>query len=198
MPILIAPIAPPAPQVHAVAASPPAPPAASPVAEQPSLRGANVYVYNVLDIRARYFGRRVIEQIESQLGARLDESGVRSAQLRFKDSPVSLSFVDGMTTGQSFQRAPVFETIGANLGREREFGARYRLIILPANFEQEGAWQTYDIRWLLMDVRSNAIVWTFMTHNRRLTLWRNDENSERRGRQILDRVFEDLRTQAIL
>ena len=176
---------------------PSAPPALRP-STPPSLQGATLYVYNFLDVRAQMFGPRMLDQVSRQLAMRLTENGVRSAAIMFKDSPVALGYSQTMTYGQSFDRIPIAETIVANHQRETEIGAQYRLIIIPANFSQEGAWQTYDIRWLLMDIPSNSLVWSFLTHNRRMTLWRSDENAERRGRALIDEVMADLRAQSIL
>jgi hypothetical protein len=144
------------------------------------------------------FGRRMLEQIDQQLAARLTENGVRSERLMFKDSPVALLYAETNRPGQSYDRIPVLETVYANRERESALGVQYRLIIIPANFASEGAWQTYDIRWILMDVAHSDIVWSLVTHNRRMVIWRNDENSVRRGQALIDEVVTGLQTSGLL
>ena len=174
-----------------------------------SLRGAFVYVYSFLDVRAAQFGARMLDQLDQQLVSSLAVEGVQAKVLRFKDSAVGENFsqTTGPTVGlYGYYRGgyggsdmiPVRQTIAANFADERAAGARFRLIEFPANFTNQGAWQYYDVRWELDDARTGVRLWTRTYSNTHLTWWRADEDSVHRARAMLDKVFDDLRASGYL
>ena len=196
----------------APAATPPpvavAPPAAPrpPVMVAPAatkLQGAFVYVYSFLDVRDQQFGPRMLDQLDQQLTADLSAEGVSSKVLRFKDSTVGETFAQsGQQPGawgySGSDLIPVNQTIASNAADERATGARFRLIVFPANFSTQGAWQFYDVRWILIDAATGVRVWQNVYKTSHLTWWRNDEDSVNRAKGMLAKVMADLKGTGLL
>lgn len=185
-PPVITPVAPPAP---------PAPPA------KPQLKGTSVYVYSFLDIRKAEFGEQVLAQFHRQMLDALRKEGVSPQLQLFGDSFVGSLWVPStkVFNGQRVQEnAPVLETIAANLERERAAGSRYRLLILPAEFELIGAWRHYTVRWMIMDTATDQIGWRRDYKGKHLTMWRTNENAEGRGRKLTEGGLTLMREDRII
>lgn len=182
---------------------PPAPPAPPPVRQPASLRikGQKTYVYSFLDVRDDELGREVVGQFHRQLIETLQREGVTPTLKLFGDSNASAFYIPQpkIPNGRKVvDRVPVVETIMANRAAETAFGARYRLLVLPANFEMAGAWRFYTIRWILMDAEDNAILWRGDYKGKHLTMWRTNENAEGRGRKLMDGGIDLMRQGGVL
>lgn len=157
-----------------------------------------MFVYNFLDFRHDFFGRRVIEQMDLQLPAAFRSRSIQVQVLDYRRMGIQPAPAISTGGAQSVVMLPIREAIIANQASEQATGACYRLLIIPANVMQNRASQTYEVRWVLMEVATGAQVWTLLTRSSRLTVWRNDENSEARVRDILDQVFADFRASGLI
>ena len=187
------PMPPPMPRIQPMPVPmPPAPP--MPVAP-PSLRDSFVYIYNFLDVREAEYGDKVLAQFDRQLIEALGKSHAGARVLRFRDSPVMRQ------SGQTYTgvtNVPVAETIIANLADERAMGARYRLIVFPSSYSLAGAWRFYEVRWMLMDIRTGRRVWSYLYKGKHMVMWRTNENSEARGRKLVNAAWSELQKAGLL
>lgn len=153
-----------------------------------SVRGAPVYIYSFLDAREDQFGPTMLDRTTYQLSEQLAEKGVRTQLLTFKESPLGLSYVFSDTTGM----LPVDAVIRRNQPAEAALGAKYRLIIFPAAFNLYETAQSYEIRWMLVDVVTDRIVWRTSTLGSR-TIWSsNDEDAEQRATTLVSGVIAEM------
>ncbi len=203
--ILIAPVAAAAP-VAAPAVPPPvilAPPLppAPPATASLSLRGEPIFVYSFLDIRKAEFGDKVLAQFHSQLIDALKASEVNPQVLLFADTMQGSLFVPSRKAfnGQkTYDAPPVLQTIHDNASREQAVKARYRLLVLPANFELRGAWRYYTVRWIVMDAATDRILWRGDYKGSHLVMMRTNENSEGRGRKLVEGGLALMRSANLL
>jgi hypothetical protein len=192
MPMVIAPPAPPAPIM------PPAPPSA-PIAPA-KLRGSFVYVYSFLDVREDLYTSKVLDRFDGDLTARLQAETIGSKILHFDHSAASSNefYAGGSINGSETRSIPVMETIYRNLPDEMTVKARFRLIVFPSDYTVAGAWRFYQIRFVLIDTRTNRRVMDYLYSGKHLVMWKNSENSEARSKKILDHLFAELKTRDLL
>lgn len=194
----VPPVAPPAPPMPMIAVPPAIPvpmPPAPPRPEAPaSLRDSVVYIYNFLDLRQEQYGDKVLAQFDGQLTERLDHLGTRAKVLRYRNSPAMQA--SGANFGSTM--VPVAETIFANLADEAATGAKYRLIVFPASYTLAGAWRFYEVRWVLVDVRTNRKLWSYLYKGKHLVMWRTNENAVSRGRKLVDAAWGELARAGLL
>ena len=164
--------------------------APAPVAAHPALNGAFVYVYSFLDIREAQLGRPCLDLVNRDLVAALKASRVDAKVLNFKDSPTSSTFA---LYGNAGTVLPLKQVVAENAADERATGARYRLVVFPSNFEVMGAGQYWDIRWSLIDIATNRVVWTATIGGNRVIWWRTTEGAEPRAKGIVDKFMDELR-----
>ena len=183
------------------AANPPAPPVIAPAA--PKLTGAPLYIYSFLDVREEEFSSELLAEVDKQLQAALTAQNVPSKLLRFRDSTVADSFaqltaVPTRGRSQSTELIPVGQTIQSNLDAERSFGARYRLLAFPSNFEVSGGWRFFQIRWRLIDCATNRTLWNYTYKGRNMIWLVNGERAESRAKPIVDTLIAQLQSQGFL
>lgn len=159
-----------------------------------SLRGSKVYVYSFLDLRDSDLGETMVNQINMQLTRELSNSGVSMKVLNFKDSEPGRSFAT-TNTGLS---VPVRQTIESNISEEKAQGTDYRLLIFPSKMHLSGAWKFYDIRWELIDARTERPVWSSTSKGKHLTMWKNDEDPEGRAKIIVDGVVSEFKKNGLI
>lgn len=178
----------PPPAEAAVAAPAPAP-------QKVSLRGSSIYIYTFLDVRENEFGLEVLDQVDEQLLARFAGETVRAKVLRFRNSPIGQNFSAGGSTyyGSSTAFVPVERVIAANRVDEEAVGARYRLVVFPANYEITGAWQYYEIRWDLYDTQSGRLIWSFVYNAQHMKRRSTSQNSAKRAKKFIDQPIETMR-----
>jgi hypothetical protein len=173
-----------------------------------TLRGSSIFVYSFLDVRERQFGPKVLDQVDQQLIVRLRYSGIQAKILRFHDSNPGKYFMasPGTSSGSflygysrsSVDHVPIGEVVYSNLAAEREAGARYRMLILPSDYQSVGAWQYYTIRWIIQDIDSFQTVWSYEYSGRHLMLWKPDENAAKRGKKFIDNALTALTATGLL
>ena len=95
--------------------------------------------------------------------------------------------------GNAGTTLPLKQVVAENAADERATGARYRLVVLPSNFEVMGAGQFWNIRWSLIDIRANRVVWSTTIEGNRIIWWRTTEGAEPRAKGIVDKFMEALR-----
>lgn len=197
---LIVPPARPAPVAIAPPA-PPMPPAPPRVAVAPAkLRGSLVYVYSFLDLREGLYTSKVLDRFDGDLTARLQAETIGSKILHFDHSAASTGefYAGGSLNGSESREIPVMETIYRNLADEVAVKARFRLIVFPSQYTVAGAWRFYQIRFVLIDTRTNRRVMDYLYSGKHLVMWKNSENSEARSKKILDHLFAELKTRDLL
>jgi hypothetical protein len=200
--IFLAPVAA-AAQTQAPAVPPPiavVTPVAPPVATL-SLKGEPVFVYSFLDIRKDEFGAKILAQFHSQLMDALKAGGVSPQLVLFADTTQGSLFVPArkIANGQhTFERPPVLQTVHDNDAREKAAGTHYRLLVLPANYEVAGAWRYYTVRWIVMDAATDRILWKGDYKGSHLVMMRTNENSEGRGRKLVEGGLTLMRSASLL
>lgn len=195
--------APPPPVIVPAPPAPPAPPVAvGGEVQKPQLKGASLYVYSFLDVRRDEFGDKVLDQFHAQLVDALKHNGVSPQLQQFRDSLAGALWVPrnvkAATGRRTYERVPVLETIAANRAQEQAAGTRYRLLVLPANFELIGAWRHYTVRWIVMDAATDRILWKRDYKGKHLTVWRTNENAEGRGRKLTEAGLGLMREDQLL
>lgn len=182
--------------------APPAPPApAFTVAPTPAkLQGSFVYVYSFLDVREGEYTSKVLDQFDSDLTARLQAQAIGSKILRFERSAASSNefYAGGSVNGNESRSIPVMETVFRNLADEAAAKARFRLIVFPSRYTVAGAWRFYEIRFVLMDARSNRRVMDYIYSGKHLVMLKNSENAGARSKKILDHLFEELKSRGLI
>lgn len=169
----------------------------TPPAAAPRLQGKFIYIYSFLDVRESDFGPRFLDQIDAQLIADLKKGGAHAKVLRFKNSQTGQYYAFGRNVPmrgsmQTSDQVPVNETVRSNLSDEALAGANYRLIIFPSNFEQMGAGQVYQIRFVLIDCATNKTVWQTFYVGKHLTWWKNDEGAQGRAKKLTDEIVAKM------
>lgn len=168
------------------------------------LPGSFLYIYSFLDIGTEELGPRMVTQLNQHITERFGAMGIETRLLAFADSAEGQIFRSSPETRQygsmtsTTRSIPIGETIFRNLADETATGARYRLIVFPSNYRGEGVWQYYDIRWILLDTTVNREVWSYTSQNKKLTLWRSDEDSKGRARKTLDLVAAAMKEAGLL
>ena len=152
-----------------------------------SLVGKSVYVYSMLDIRDSEFGENMLNAFDTQLVDGLYTKGVKAKVLRFTDSVAGMSF-----TMSNSAELPLESLVTKNKDDENAFEAGYRLLIIPSQMTLQGAWKFYDLSWILVDVKTNKVVWRAVSEGQHLTGMYNDENPDGRATTMLKGLFLQL------
>jgi len=169
-------------------------PAVAPPSAETSLRGSSIYIYTFLDVRQNEFGLKVVNQVDQQLVERFADEDVDAKVLRFRNSTIGQNYLLGSGfAGSSASVIPVEQVMAANTEDEQAVGARYRLVVFPANYEITGAWQYYEIRWVLYDIQSGRRVWSYLYSGRHLMMWSAGENSVKRAKKFIDKAMTALK-----
>ncbi|MDX2277425.1 MAG: hypothetical protein NW206_18410 [Hyphomonadaceae bacterium] len=151
------------------------------------LSQSHVMVYSFLDVRERDFGRRMIEEFSRQVTGQLATRGVEATVVEFRDSLAgAATAVSGSTS------LPLREIVAENRAREQELSVNYRLLILPSDMTIQGAWQYFDVNWLLIDVQTEEVVWRTTLEGSRLVNWSIDENWQGRATEMVAGALEEL------
>jgi hypothetical protein len=176
------------------------PPPGSAAALPAKLQGSFVYVYSFLDVREDEYTPKVLGQFDADLTARLAALHIPSKILRFNDSSRGKeeSYAKKTGYGDSSRLVPVGETVARNFDDEHASGARFRLVIFPANFTTSGVWRSYDIRFQLMDSFLNKQVWEYVYSGKHMVMLKDSENAQARSKKILDHAFEELKAKGFL
>lgn len=175
------------------------PPVVSPESNVPkSIRGKSVYIYSFLDLREAEYTRKLLDAINGGLSGRLNQIGTQSAILEYRKTLQGEFVADSSGQGSSSTAVPVRAIIEGNAEAEAAAGSQLRLVIFPSRYDVVGAWRYYNIRWLLVDIRSNRPVWSYEYQGKHMVWWSDKENSAARADKILDAAFSDLRTKGFL
>jgi hypothetical protein len=153
-----------------------------------SLKGKSMYVYSFMDIRDSEFGANMLKSLNKQLISGFEVEGTKVDVLDFSDSEAAMSY-SMSNSGQ----LPVEAFISKNQDAEQFFNADYRLLIVPSQMTLQGAWKHYDVRWNLIDAKTNKIVWRAISEGSHLTGMHNDENPDGRAKTILKGLFLQLK-----
>ena len=140
--------------------------------------------YSFVDARSSDLGTQMVAQVNEQLIARLNERGVASRMVTYGDT------TDKPAVGTV--SIAVEEIIASRLGEEVEFGADFRLIIMPSQMNIYGATQSYEVAWELIDIRTGETVWSTTLSGNRTVWYRQDEDAEGRARTVVDGVIEEM------
>ena len=149
-----------------------------------SIAGAQLYIYSFVDARSSDLGTQMVAQVNEQLIARLNERGVASRMVTYGDT------TDKPAVGTV--SIAIEEIIASRLGEEAEFGADFRLIIMPSQMNIYGATQSYEVAWELIDIRTGETVWSTTLSGNRTVWYRQDEDAEGRARTVVDGVIEEM------
>lgn len=158
-----------------------------------SLNGKSVYVYSFMDIRDSEFGTKMLQSLDNQLISGFENEGVKAKVLDFLDSEAAISF-----SMSNSGELPLDAFVLKNQKDENSFGANFRLIIIPSQMTLQGAWKYYDVRWSLIDAKTNKIVWRAMSEGSHLTGMYNDENPDGRAQTILKELFLQLKKDKLI
>jgi hypothetical protein len=166
------------------------------------LRGKSVYIYNFLDIRKDQYSEKVLSEIEEQLNSCFDMRKIRGTVIRSQTTPYytrnEADWEAGITAPVISNLIPVKKIIYSNLRKESEASPQYRLIIFPSDFQIQGAWRWYSVKWVMFDVQSNRPVWEHIYNGKHLVLWKESENAEARGRKIIRDAMEKMKAASLL
>ncbi|MFP2910960.1 hypothetical protein ACLESD_39175 [Pyxidicoccus sp. 3LFB2] len=138
------------------------------VPKQRALKLNDVYVYFFLDVRDDFFSKEILLRIRSQLAVALTRHGVRNTQMVFRDvrsgqgAPV-------LSMDESSLNVSVGVIIARNQLNEEVFGARYRLLIFPAETRFDNS--ECRIIWRLMDATTDEVIWSATSSSRRHSDW---------------------------
>jgi hypothetical protein len=158
------------------------------------LRHARIYIYSFLDAREVEFGPNLLGELDTQLVSELEKNDIKGKILRFRDSNIGQYY--SMTNAG--MQIPVGQVVARNLNAEREFDAKYRLIIFPSKMTISGAWKFYDVQWDLFDTQTRKKVWSTTSHGKHINMWKNDEDPHVRAKTIVDGILMELRKSNLL
>lgn len=159
-----------------------------------SVREGSLYVYTFLDLREAYFGADMLTALNRQLVEKLAAGGVKTKVLTFMSTDAGRYFPN---TGASAD-VPVEKVIAGNRAEETVADARYRLVVFPLTTRMIGAWFIYDLRWELIDGKTDHVVWTVKTHGRHLALWSRNEMPDDRAALIVDDFIAEMKKSGLL
>lgn len=163
-------------------------------AEGLSLKDSRLYIYSFLDIRDVEFGPTMLAEFDKQFTQELQTAGTSAKVLRFKSSGPGRYF----SFTNSGVQIPVRDVITQNANDEKAMGAQYRLIIFPSKMTLSGAWKFYDVRWEIVDIRTDKVVWATTSRGKHLNAWRNDEDPGPRAKTIVNGIVEEMRKSKLL
>jgi hypothetical protein len=166
----------------------------APLGEDVSLKNSRLYVYSFLDLRDAELGANMLAEIDAQLIREFAKAGVTVKVLRFKNSEVGRYYA----TTNGGMSVPIGQTISSNSQEEQSLGAEYRLVIFPSKMTLSGAWRFYDVRWELMDVKTNKRLWTTTSQGKHLNMWKNDEDPQARANTIVNGIMAELQKSKLL
>lgn len=155
--------------------------------EGPALTGSHVYIYSFIDVRNNDLGPRMIAQVNEQLRARLAEYGVETRLVTFRETSYGR-----YTSVTGSVAVPVPQIVEQNARAEQEFGADYRLVIMPTQITIYDAAQNYQITWDLFDVNTGEIVWSSSMRGNRTVWYSADEDAEGRAATIVDGLINQM------
>lgn len=149
---------------------------------------SRLYLYSFLDLSSHAIGTEMIEEISRQLAAEMGSRGIVTEEFTYAADPLRPATQTGWTT----ERVPTGAVIARNREREREFGARYRLIVLPEATVSVGASRTYRIRWRVEDSRTGRPVWFTTSRGEHTNLIHENENAEARARAVVQGLITEM------
>jgi hypothetical protein len=149
-----------------------------------SIYGSQVYVYSFLDVRSSDLGRGMVEQVNQQLLSQLNARGVAAQIVTYGD------VTDKIAVGTV--QVPVDEIIASYGPQEAEFGADFRLVVMPTQMTIYGATQDYQVSWQLMSVETGEVVWSTTLSGGRTVWWHQNEDSEDRARAVVDGLIAEM------
>jgi hypothetical protein len=157
------------------------------------LTGQHLYIYSMLDLRTSDFGAAMVGGVHDQLRARLGDRGVTTEMLTYADT------LDGrpLTPQNQTVRIPLERIIAENQTREQDFGATYRLIVVPASMRIQGAGQSYDVNWVLIEIPTNRVVWSTTLQGSRTIWWSQNEDPARRATAFVDGVIAQMESSGL-
>ena len=172
-------------------------PAPSVSSDGPARIGSRVYVYSFIDLRVAELGPDFMQAFERLLAQQLREAGVESRQLWYGKTPLKSVLERGASTGST--RVPLPEVVAANREREAEFGARYRLVVIPSEISRAGAAVTVRTRWDLYDPKTNRSVWTGRADTIQ-TFWgaNVNEGAEERAQKLVTGMVAEMKRVGLL
>jgi hypothetical protein len=165
----------------------------------------NLYIYSFLDVREKQIGANFLQEVQRDLQDELTQRGIRSKQLWFNNSPqraqYSLTESDQRIVWrgrESTIRIPIPEVIAGNVGDERNFGARYRLVISPSGVSNTGIGFEYLVTWVMMDTRTGQVVWNASSKMKTVNLIKADEDPTGRAHLFVNGLMQEMTTDKLL
>jgi hypothetical protein len=155
-----------------------------------------VYVYSFLDLREGALGRQFLAEVRRQLSDALSKEGIRTKQLWFNESPLRAQFSledKGPNQANTSTRVPVDEVVIATREDEQFFGATHRLIVFPASVMMSNTGSNFDIRWTLIDSKSNKVSWSTASFSSHAKWFLGDENPTGRATEFVNGLVGELR-----
>ncbi|MCX7358927.1 MAG: hypothetical protein NT015_12405 [Alphaproteobacteria bacterium] len=165
-----------------------------------SIAGSKVYVYSFLQVGRNAIGPGVLENIDAQLTQRLSESSVT---VGFGNAS-TVDPLDGQIRSQPYDRRfrmPVREIVDKNRANEEEFGAAYRLLIVPrflSMSQYSGDGGQYVVTWALIEIASEEIVWQTQLNGAYTPLLYDNERAVERAGLLVDGAIEEMRASGLL
>ncbi|MBV1928263.1 MAG: hypothetical protein KUG81_01970 [Gammaproteobacteria bacterium] len=151
----------------------------------------NVVAYSALDIREEQFGDKMLSSFKEQLISRFDKYGVKTTVLNYNDSEVGTApYVSGKMSGSVSFSMDKFISQYQNL--EVKNSADYRLSIIPSKMTISGSLIDFDITWLLIDAKSNLLVWKGVSKGTHNVMFSANEMPEMRALLLVDSLFSEL------
>lgn len=154
-----------------------------------------IQIYSFLDFREDLLGKSFIAETGSLLAQALEKRGVRSAQLRFADSPLRTETVVDWTQegrGRSSARVLVGEVIAANKRDEDAFAPTHRLIVFPIQVTRIQANSRFDVRWILVDARTGNSVWSTTSFTNRMNWVSGNDFAASRANEFVEGLIAEM------
>lgn len=165
-----------------------------------SIAGSKVYVYSFLQVGRNAIGPGVLENVDARLTQRLSESSIT---VGFGNAS-TVDPLDGQVRAQSYDRRfrmPVTEIVDKNRGNEEEFGATYRLLIVPRYLSMSpysGDGGQYVVTWALVEIASEEIVWQTQLNGAYTPMLYDNERAVERAGLLVDGAIEEMRGSGLL
>lgn len=165
-----------------------------------SIQGQRVYVYSFLAVGRNAIGPGVVDRIDGVLTDRLSQSSItvgfgNSSQTNPTDGQRAASRSSGRL------RLPIIEIVDNNRNNEQEFGAKYRLLIVPrflSMSDRSGDGGQYTVSWVLIEIASEEIIWQTQLNGAYNPLIYDNERADERAAMLVDGAIEQMRASGLL
>ena len=164
------------------------------------ISGQPVFAYSFLDLFPKSYTPPVTDQIVFDLGVALKENSINPTIVEFRKSKVGQSYPlpKKLIIGDIALYPPIDKVIVEKSAEELSNNAKYRIIVFPTSFRNEGAWRYYDITWSIVSIESGKSIWNYTYHGSHVSILSNSENKVKRSRKIVDAVIGEMKRAGII